>query len=68
MIIELNTYKTNDKYVNLNDLIKFYFQDVKQNFMCCFNGHTHLLINCDEANEGWLCGPTSRVWETLLIG
>ena len=37
MIIELNTYRTNDKYVNLNDLIKFYFQDVKQNFMCCFN-------------------------------
>ena len=38
------------------------------NFMCYFNSHNHLLIGCEKADKGLLCGPTSRIWGTLLIG
>ena len=37
ILIELKAYKTTDEYVNLDVLINFYFQDIIQNFMCCFN-------------------------------
>ncbi len=34
IIIELNKYKTKEKEVQLDDLIKFYFKDVEKNFIC----------------------------------
>ena len=37
ILIELIKYQTIDEDVTLNDLIKFYFQDTYQNFMCDFN-------------------------------
>ena len=37
MLIELNMFRTDKEYVNINELIQFYFQDVTQNFICCFN-------------------------------
>ena len=37
ILIELKSYKTTEEYVNLDELINFYFQDNIQNFICCFN-------------------------------
>ena len=37
ILIELKAYKTLKETVELSELIKFYFQDNKENFMCKFN-------------------------------
>ena len=34
ILIELNKYKTQDKIIQLDDLIKFYFQDTEEYFIC----------------------------------
>ena len=34
LLIEINKYKTMNKYVKLDDLIKYYFKDVEKNFIC----------------------------------
>ena len=37
ILIELKSYKTPEENVSLNDLIKFYFQDSNEYFVCTFN-------------------------------
>ena len=41
ILIELKNYQTIDEYVSLNDLIKYYFQDANQNFMCTFEDNNN---------------------------
>ena len=31
------------------------------------NNHTHLLIDCNKATEGLLCGPTFHIWDPCLL-
>ena len=48
ILIELKSYKTGDEFVSLIDLIKFYFQDNIQNFICSFTNNNNIeILKCN---------------------